>query len=215
MTKTELTKLLHKEYHLRFKDLFAKNQFKRHKSNDYMRITGDNLLQRINIQKDSWDTGFTFNIMVFPLYLKADDLYYAFGGIHGCEFKQGRRTANDNMWRYSDESEMENSLTEVFNIIQTKIMPLLDQIYDTENLINYLNLTENLFISYKYHPGHSDKEMGILLLKTGNEDLANELLDSEMKNEIKKFESVNAYFEYVLQENYSQFKIDGKKYKYQ
>lgn len=212
MNKTELTKLLHKEYHTTFKNIFGEKGFKRFKTNNYIRITTDDIVHEIDIQKHRWDTRFTFNINVFPLFLESDTMYYAFGGIRSGMFKTG----NDFWWQYSTEIEMKHSLSDALELFQNTILPWFDRLNNVYDLYAYLQSPDHLFIPYRFHPGDNShkKEKAYILLKTGDVQQAYKLLDAELKKEIQSYETVNHYLDEVTQQNYTKFKIDQHKYKF-
>lgn len=203
MQKKELTNELHKLYHNKAKNIFAESNFKRFKTNDYMRITEDDILQWINIQKHSWDIKFTFNIGVFPLFYKSDFIYYAFGGIRIWKFILDRW---DYWWNYLTEYDRENSLNESLNIFKSEVLPFLDSIGNSKKLYNHLNSENNLF--GENHGERWDKNLELLLLKRENID------NFKWNNQINSHDSLKLEFLSTINENYNKFKIDKKKYCY-
>lgn len=141
MNKTELTKVLHKEYHLKFKASMSDHGFKRYKSNDYLRVTTDNIAQRINIQKHSWDVMFTFNITVFPLFFESAFMYFAFGGLRIGQFKTG----NDHWSRYSNKDEICAALMDIDDLFRSQIFLFYDRIDSADRLYNYVTDEASIF----------------------------------------------------------------------
>ena len=206
MDKAELTKLLHKNYHVMAKNSFAENGFKWFKTNDYIRVTDDDIVQWINIQKHSWDTKFTYNIAVFPLFIESDFMYFAFGGIrighfeHGCDFWQD----------YSSETDMSNSLSISLKLIQDKVFPFFDTINSSVKLLKYLQSPNSLFEDYKHMPTNYNKETGLLYLRSGDSEAAYKSLDAKTISDIKNCDTENIYLNNIIKKNYEQFKIKGK-----
>lgn len=209
MNKKELTRLLHKKYHVLFRNSFAGHSFKRFKTNDYIRITQDDIIQWINIQKHSWDTEFTFNLIVFPLFIKSEYMYFAFGGIRAGKFKSG----NDFWWKYANEYEIDNSLQSCLDLFESKIFPFFNIIRDSKGLYDYLNSDKNLFESYKYHPNDHTKDVGLLLARMGDEENAMKFIDGEIQQQIGFYGSLDNYLNEIIRSGYEKFKIDKNKYK--
>ena len=196
MDKIELTKLLHKNFHHIGKTIFPQNGFKRYKDKFYIRETDDDILQLIEIQKHSWDTKFTYNICIFPLFFKSENLYYAFGGIRIGMFKSGK----DYWWDYSTESEINKSLVESLELINSKVINFFNSINNCDRLLKYLDTKDCLFESYKYRPKDYDNSIGLLYLKKGDKEMAHKFLNNETINEIKKF-GEKTYFKNIVKQN--------------
>lgn len=209
MNKKELTKLLHKKYHGLFRDTLVSHSFKRYKTNNYVRITRDDIIQSINIQKHSWDTEFTFNLTVFPLFFESEFMYFAFGGIRGGKFKNG----TDFWWKYANEEQMDSSLQDSLDLFESKILPFFDNIRDSKSLFNYLNSANNLFESYKYHPMDHKNNIGLLMARMGDTDNAIKFIDSNILSQIRMYDSFNTYLEKIINSGYEKFNIDKEKYK--
>lgn len=198
MKKPELTKLLHKKYHTMAKELFAKNGFKRFKTNDYIRITEDDIVQWINIQKHSWDTEFTYNIIIFPLFISTDFMYFAFGGVRISQLIP----CKIDYWRkYPDEEHIESALADSLKVIEQKVFPYFDSIHNSENSV------------LGFHTNNSYNDLGLLHLRIGDIGNAHKFLNEQTVENIKKYESEKDYIKATIQENYDKFKINKEKYK--
>ena len=157
----------------------------------------------INIQKHSFETKFTFNIGIFPLFIKSDFLYFAFDGIRIGEFING----NDFWWDYSDEYIIKESLNNSLNIIQNKIFPFFQSINNSNNLLKHLNSKNCMFKDYKYNVNNKDNDIGLLYLKTGEKGNANKYLSNETQNEINKYKTEEEYLNNIIKTNKEKYKI--------
>jgi hypothetical protein len=203
LDKKELTKILHKNYHGIFKETYKNNGFKKYKTNDYINMTEDNIIQMITIQKHSFKTEFTFNIAIFPLFIKTDFFYFAFGGIRIGDFIKG----NDFWWDYSNEYILKESLNNSLNIIQNKIFPFFHSINNSNKLLKHLNSKNCMFKGYKHNKNNHHNDIGLLYLKNGEKSNANKYLNNETKNEITKYRTEEEYLNNIIITNMEKYKI--------
>ncbi len=112
-----------------FRCLFERKCFFKYKTNVYIRLSKNDLLEYINIQKEAYGSRtFTLNIAVIPFYVPHDYVTLGFGNRLECFVKN-----RDFWWDYKNETIAKESFENVIAALEQYVMPWFHK-YEDENV---------------------------------------------------------------------------------
>ena len=128
-------------------DVYLKeNGFIKYKTNAYIRLSKNDLLEYINIQKEAHGSRtFTLNIAAIPFYVPHDYITLGFGNRLGCFVKN-----RDFWWDYQNETIAKESFENVVAALEQYVMPWFHK-YEDENVFLDTLIHDMYMYGFKFY----------------------------------------------------------------